>query len=148
MHSELTGISWAARPNALTARLQPHERVTLGFLTILAILGFARHVPPGRSIILFLLPVALYVLWLLEARLSKTWTRILREWASLALLLIAYWSLELFAAPSRQWWQSTWLSWDRHILYSIGLKSWIEAGGQIFPYLGVLLSCRYSLHAL
>lgn len=135
MQSELTGIATATQPKAVTANLCPHEKVILTFLTILAILGFARQVPFERRMILCLLPAALWTIWFFESRLSQSWTRILREWASLSLLLLAYWSLELFANPSRDWRQSTWLSWDRLLLHSVGLKHWIEAGGQALPTL-------------
>lgn len=142
MQSELTGIVTATQPNAVTARLHPHERVILTFLAILAILTFARPVPIERRLTLCLLPAALWCFWFLESRLSKSWTRILREWASLSLLLVAYWSLELFASPSQEWRQSTWLAWDRRLLYSVGLKQWIEAGGRALP---TLLETAYLL---
>lgn len=142
MQSELTGIVTATQPNAVTARLHPHERVILTFLAILAILTFARPVPIERRLILCLLPAALWCFWFLESRLSKSWTRVLREWASLSLLLVAYWSLELFASPSQEWRQSTWLAWDRRLLYSVGLKQWIEAGGRALP---TLLEIAYLL---
>lgn len=133
MHSELTGTVVTTQPNVIPARLHPHERVILSFLAILAIIGFTRQVSLLGRITLCLSPAALWLIWSLESRLSRGWTRIVREWASLSLLLIAYWSLEIFASPSQEGRQSIWLSWDRHVLYTIGLKNWIEADGKILP---------------
>ncbi|MBS1825245.1 MAG: phosphatase PAP2 family protein [Acidobacteria bacterium] len=135
MHSEWTGIIAAAQPKAVTAQLHPHERVILSFLAILAILGLVRRVPMERHFFLCLLPATLWGVWHIESRISKRWTRILREWASLALLLVAYWALEVFATQSKEGPRSTWLFWDHHLLYSVGLKNWIETGGRALPTL-------------
>ena len=72
-------------------------------------------------------PVTLWTLWKFESHASRPWTRVLREWSSLALILIAYWSLAWFAAPPLFTLEWMWRNWDRMILDAAGLRSAIEA---------------------
>ncbi len=124
-----------ARRAAGLQRLFAHERVLLLFLIVMAVLGAVRPLSSAQRVLLWSMPVTLYLLWSFESGASRAWSRMARQWTSFGLILVAYWSLELFAATPISHWQDSWISWDRVLLHDLGLKALIEAAGRPAPFL-------------
>jgi membrane-associated phospholipid phosphatase len=71
----------------------------------------------------------------------------LRDWAAVALLLVAYREMDWFSALPRNFeLQLHWLKWDRAILYQGGLQRAIEALGALLP--GYLELCYLLVYAV
>lgn len=116
-------------------RVHTAERVALVYFCYLALLAYYRHLPVFHRTVLTALPAVLYGLWWLETETSKAWSRIVREWASLGLILIGYWSLQWFAAGEPSHWESVWVGWDRTLLDQAGLRHALESAGSAGPFL-------------
>lgn len=114
--------------------LRSYERIIAAYFLFLAGLGTARSI--GFSKVVLLLAAAILV-WLLSkvwSRFDHRWLWIAREWASLAFILPAYWSTELFVQPYATRWNQTWLHWDQALL-NAGLRRAIESCGSLIPSL-------------
>ena len=122
-------IRWIAERSALCA----HERVVLAFFTILALLALARPLPPHYKVLLLALPPAIYLACLLETYSPHAWSRIARQWASLSLILLAYWSLQMLSGPRLSQWEARWIAWDRYLLDGLGFRAALESYGRAIP---------------
>lgn len=103
------------------------------FFLYLSALAWVRHLGPRPRLILFALPVAICGLAALESARSTAWSRVLRDWLSMGLILAGYWSIGWFAAPPLTAWQERWLDWDRAVLDAWGLRAAIESAGWLLP---------------
>jgi membrane-associated phospholipid phosphatase len=78
-----------------------------------------------------------------ESREHAETFSIVRDWASVALLLSAYREMEWFSSLPRNFnLQLRWVQWDRTILYRWGVQRAIEALGWLAP---VILEISYAL---
>jgi membrane-associated phospholipid phosphatase len=78
-----------------------------------------------------------------ESREHAETFSIVRDWASVALLLSAYREMEWFSSLPRNFnLQLRWVQWDRSILYRWGVQRAIEALGWLAP---VILEISYAL---
>ena len=105
-------------------------------------MGFYRSLRPAQELILLALPLVLCLLCKWESESSRPWSRITREWASMGLILVGYWSLEWFSRSHLSHLQTTWLKWDQAVLHNAGLKNAIERNGSGLP---ILLETLYLL---
>jgi membrane-associated phospholipid phosphatase len=114
----------------------PSERVTLAFFSYLAVLGFLRDTPVVHRTALVAMPLLIWLgLWF-ESHHSKPWTRVLRQWCAMGLILVGYWSIEVFSTPFKlEHLQTLWAQWDRILLFQWGLRNAIEAAGPLIPFL-------------
>ncbi|MFN7924223.1 MAG: phosphatase PAP2 family protein [Bryobacteraceae bacterium] len=93
---------------------------------------------------LFAAPLAIGTALRLEPASSRPWSRVTRDWASLALILVGYWSLQSFSSPPSEKWQTLWVGWDRQVL--TGLRAALEFAGPVVPF--VLESLYLLLYAI
>lgn len=111
------------------------ERIALAYFFYLALLSLYRRSPGmQRPFLVALLPV-LCALWCLESADSRAWSRVLRDWTSMCLILVGYWSMGWFANSSLHSHEGQWVNWDRAILNNFGLRHAIEGPGPAIPYL-------------
>ncbi|MCC6585943.1 MAG: phosphatase PAP2 family protein [Bryobacterales bacterium] len=122
------------------------ELVTLSYFLYLAALGMMRPLAMWQRGALLILPMVLYFIWKYEHAASTVWTREARRWGSLGLILVGYWSMEMFAGTPREQWQATWVMWDRMLLHGAGLQRLIESAGSVLPSL--LETLYLSLYAV
>jgi len=123
-----------------------HERVALAYFSYLAALGFFYPLSAVQRLVLFSIPVAIYFLLRWEAAESRPWSKVARQWASLALILLAYWSLAWFVSAPLKDWQAAWVRWDDQLLNAYGLRSGIEAAGPLGPR--ILETCYLLVYAI
>lgn len=126
----------------LRGGLYLHEWLLVSFFQGIALLGLIRPVPAAGRTLLLALPLCLWMLLRWEAAASRPWSRVLREWAALAAILGAYWSMNLFAEAQWTPWQARWVAWDRWLLHAAGLKAFVEVAGGLGP---ALLETAYLL---
>ncbi len=126
--------------------IRPPERIALCYFILLAVLACYRPVGGGQRLLLTALPVVLCVLWKLESSDSRPWSRVLRDWTSLGLILAGYWSMGWFANSSPHPREVQWVGWDRALLGTFGLRRVIEAAGAAIP--NALESCYLLLYAI
>ncbi len=124
------------------AVLRPHEVVASGYFVVLGILGVFRRIPATEISLLLSVPLVIYVLASIETFNSRRWTRVVRQWGSLALILIGYWSLGFFSSRPAAKWESVLISWDRTLLFRWGFHHAVEAAG---PIPGYVLETTYLL---
>ena len=138
----------ASRSLTLSAGPKPAEWVALAYFVYLAALSLLRQTPFATRIALVMVPLALWYLWRWESAKSRPWSRVLREWSSLGLILLGYWLLEVFSAPASIVVHAQWLSWDR-LLLDGGLRAAIESTGSAIPaILESVYLCLYGIPAL
>jgi len=128
-----------------------YERVVLAFFCYLAALGLFRPIASIHKAALFAVPVSLSALMRLETTASRAWSRVVRPWASLALILVAYWLLAWFASAPLGRVESTWVAWDETLLNGtglsgLGLKRAVEAAGWLGPSL--IETCYLLVYAI
>lgn len=111
------------------------EWVALAYFIQLAFLGLVRPIPASHRAALLLLPCVLFGAWVVETRTTRDWSRVVRHFASLGLILLGYWALGCFAGPPLQTLQGAWVQWDRGLLHDAGLQRAIESGGPIGPWI-------------
>lgn len=115
----------------------------MAFFVYLAVLGIIRQNPAHHVFALLLWPVILWTALVFESRHSKPWTRVLRQWLSMAVLLVGYWSVEWFSTPTKlEHLQNLWLKWDQTLLFQYGLQAAIESAGPVLPF---VLEATYLL---
>ncbi len=123
--------------------LHAHELLAAGFFLLYGCVAMAAV--PMKATLLLGAPAAIWVLCAMESRNSRRWTRVTREWASLGLILVAYWSLQFLAGARRTPWQDDLVAWDRGMLHVAGLKAAIETAGPMIP--GILETAYLLLYA-
>ena len=126
--------------------IHAYERVALIYFCYLAALGLFRPVPAPHRVALFAVPLFICVLIRLEIPASRPWSRVARQWVSLALILVAYWLLGWFAAAPLGKVEATWAAWDARLLNDYGLKHAVEAAGWIGP--SVIETCYLLVYAI
>jgi membrane-associated phospholipid phosphatase len=80
----------------------------------------------------------------METCRTRPWSRVVREWIPLGLILVAYWQIDWFAGTALTRWQQVWLGWDRWILETMGLRAAVECAGGVLP--GVLELVYFCLY--
>lgn len=113
--------------------LYGHEKVLLLFFATLGGLSLLRPLPATSRVALLAVPATVWLLCWAEEHSSRPWSRIVREWMSLALILAAYWSLQFFAQAHWTRWQDKWIAWDRWLLHDLEFKRGIESWGSFLP---------------
>ena len=108
-------------------------------------------VPHGiavRTLVTNGLVVAVYSLVLLHPRWrEREWALRTRDWATLALGILAYREMGWFAPTQRDFHlEDAWIVWDRLVLGSWGLKAFVESLGPVIPTL--LDLCYLLVYAL
>ena len=119
--SESRPINWtvAARPTVFRVG----EKVALAYFVFTAVLVSLHRRPVSRCLLAWAVPLILSTVLALESRYSSSWSRVTRDWAVLALILIAYWQVDWLGSGSTQaTWQHTWIGWDRYLLHQAGLS--------------------------
>lgn len=134
--------------HAANARLfWPWEAISIGLFSFLALLALLRQSPGVHFVTLLTIPVVIAAAVRLESLYSKPWTRILREWLSLGVILIAYWCIEWFSTSVKlEPLQNQWLGWDRILLHQWGLQRAVESLGPVIPF--TLESAYLLLYAM
>ena len=135
-----------ARAQALLPCLRAGERVAIVYFFYLAGLAWTRQLDVVPRALLPVLAVAILALAACETAHSRPWSRVLRDWLSMGLILAAYWSVGWFATAPLTHWQDRWLSWDRVLLDGWGLRAGIERTGVLLP--SALESAYLLLYAL
>jgi len=134
------------RARSLFPGIHPHERVALAYFCYLALLSFFYPLTALDRLALFALPVAIWAVLRLETAASRPWSRVVRQWASLALILLAYWRLSWFGSTPPGQLELTWVRWDEQLLNNYGLRPAIESAGWIGP--SILESCYLLIYAI
>jgi membrane-associated phospholipid phosphatase len=81
-----------------------------------------------------LIPLALGGLLSWESRVTRPWSRVIRDWGLLGTILIAYWQLQWLSGMDPQVrYQAQWVSWDRILLNQLHLRAAIESLGWVIP---------------
>lgn len=109
------------------------EWVAVAFFIYVATLAFFSPLSGAQRAALWAIPIALLSATRVETAVSQPWSRVVREWSCLGLILIAYWSIEWFAGSPAAPVQDVWLGWDRWLLNTAGLRGVIEAAGPAAP---------------
>jgi hypothetical protein len=130
-----------------TLLLSRAEIVALAFFTYLAALSWIRHLPLPHRLVLICLPLLFWSLWKWERAATRPWTRVLREYMTLGLILMGYWSLQWFASTSKLGnLQDRWVAWDQLLLRGYGMRAAIESLGGFIP--AILETVYLSLYAI
>lgn len=135
-----------ARAQALLPGLRAGERAVVFYFLFLTGLAWSRHLDLLPRLSLPMLGLSVWRLAAFETARSRPWSRVLRDWLSMGLILAAYWSAGWFVAPPIAGWQETWIVWDRVLLDDWGVRGWIESAGMLIPSL--LESAYLILYAL
>jgi len=112
--------------------IEPYERVVLAYFFYAAALALIREIAAPQRAALIALPFALMAAWRIESMTSRIWTRILRQWLSLGLILVAYWSMGCFATAKFVDSQTVLIGWDRAVLAV--MRPAVESLGGLFPF--------------
>ena len=113
--------------------IHPPEWVALVFFVYLGLLGLFQRLALTPRLILFAAPAVLCTLWWLEASRSSTRSKEIRQWSSLGLILLGYWSLGWFSSAPMESWQMVWTGWDRALLDTFHLRDAVEVTGAFVP---------------
>ncbi len=122
-----------SRIQAVWLGLRDGERVAVCFFVYLSALAWMRQLDAGPRMVLAAIPAAVCWLGAVETARTAPWSRVLRDWLSMGLILAAYWSVGWFVAPPHAHWQEQWLRWDRVILDQWALRALVESAGFLFP---------------
>lgn len=110
------------------------EKIALAYFAYIAAMVSIHPEPRSRYLLAWVIPVALWAAIAAQARFSAGWNRVTRDWASLALILVAYRELDWFAGrPPLAGWQQAWIGWDRYLLNDLGLRAALEHFGPSIP---------------
>jgi len=86
--------------------------VAVAYFAAMACLAVWHGLSPLQLSLAWALPLVLAAAARLETLHGVPWTRGLREWASLALILLAYWELQWFRTSYWEPWELRFESWD------------------------------------
>ena len=109
------------------------EFVALTYFVYTAILASLHFRASTRTALAWMFPIILWALVRIESRNSRPWSRIVRDWAPLALILPGYWEMNWFRSESLVAWEHAWVGWDRVILEGWKLRSLLEVLGPPIP---------------
>ena len=112
------------------------EKVALAYFAYMAVVLSFHTVPTYRYSLALLIPFLLAAAVALEARYSVPWSSVLRDWAPLGLILLAYREVEWFSGkPALTDLERIWVRWDHAILYDAGFRAALESAGSFIPSL-------------
>ena len=112
------------------------EKVALAYFAYMAVVLSFYTVPNYRYSVALLIPFLVATAVALEARYSVAWSSILRDWAPLGLILLAYREVEWFSGkPALTDLERIWVRWDHAVLYDAGLRATLESAGSFIPSL-------------
>ena len=111
------------------------ELLLLAYFTYTAFLASFHALPARQQAIAWCIPFTLWLLARMEARFSRKWSSVVRDWAPLGLILPGYWQADWFEYASWNDWQVAWNGWDRVLLHQAGMRAAIEAFGWPIPSL-------------
>ena len=114
------------------AGVEPYERIVLAFSCYAAGLAVTRGIGVPQRAALVVLPFVLMAAWRVESMASRDWSRILRQWLSLGLILVAYWSIGCFASDKLVDVQAVLIGWDRAVLAV--MRPAVESLGGVIPF--------------
>lgn len=122
------------------------EGVVISFFSYTAALSLYFSLSPPRKLLAALLPITFFLMACAATCYNRRSASIARDWAVLAAVLCGYWQMAWFGGRYADAWQSTFLSWDRFLLNTLGLRHSIEWCGAAVPW---LLEFSYtSLYAI
>jgi membrane-associated phospholipid phosphatase len=129
----------SSRPQSVAATVaavgfHPHERVAMLYFPVVCVLGVVRCAPIVQCALLLTVPLMWAALCIVENARSAPWSRVTRQYLSLAMVLIGYRSLDIVPVGASIAGQQ-WLDWDRALLDEIGLRALIESAGIVGPYI-------------
>ncbi len=124
-----------SRAQALLPCLRAGERVVIIFFAYLTGLAWMRHLDTLPRLLLPLIAMTVWAMAGGETAHSRPWSRVLRDWLSMGLILAAYWSAGWFATAPLTEWQARWVAWDRVLLDDWALRAGIESAGMLLPTL-------------
>jgi membrane-associated phospholipid phosphatase len=128
------------------ARFRTGVKVLIVYFWYVSLLTVIRLLPVTRILLASFIAATVVGLAWAAARNTRRWGSVLRDWATLGLIPVGYWELQLFASDRVLRWQNTWIVWDRHLLYDGGLRAAIELLGPSIPFLlEVTYLCLYAL---
>ncbi len=122
--------------------LRTPERILIAYFAYIAVMAMAWSLPVALISTAFAVPVLVCALAVIERAYSRPWSRVLRDFAPLALLLIAYWEVGWFTAPPLTGFENTLLAWDHHVFHVLLLRNFVESAGGVFP---TILETSYLL---
>ena len=122
------------------------EAVAIAYFFYTAILASLHRLSWPLILVAWSAPIGLGILAAMESRYSQTWSRILRDWAPLALILAGYWEMNWFATPATSEWNDLWIGLDRRLLSQWGLGALLERFGGVLP--GTLEAVYLLLYAI
>ncbi len=123
------------------------EYVVQAYFAYLSVAAFLRHLAWADRLWLIFPPILIFGAIRLEQAGSRPWSRILREYLGMAMILPSYWSVEWFATGAKRTdMQDLWVQWDRTLLHGLGLRAAIECLGGAGPF--VLETFYMSLYAI
>ena len=114
------------------------EWILAAYFAYTSVLALVLTIDPamsGRALLANALVAVSYVLLLRTVRRGGSeWPGVLRDWAPLALALLAYKQMGWFAPAGHDYaLERSWIVWDRMILHQWGLRSAIESLGVVVP---------------
>jgi membrane-associated phospholipid phosphatase len=81
-------------------------------------------------------PLVFLSIEIIERRVRRAWIAIARDWIPLALLLPAYWNIDVVAAPRSSYaFEFYWIAVDRLLLNNWHVRAIIESLGPLLPLL-------------
>lgn len=129
------------------ALLRNAEKVALVYFLYTAVMVSLYRQPLARCVLAWTVPLIAGTVLALETRYSSSWSGVTRDWAVLALILIAYRQVDWLGSVSTPVsWQQTWIGWDRYLLHDAGLSRAIGALGGLLPsVLEAFYLCLYAI---
>jgi membrane-associated phospholipid phosphatase len=124
----------AARARTILGPFRRVELIAIGyFAAVAAALTISSAGTAAQRIGAWAIPGLVATAVVLQNRFSRGWNRVLRDWATLGLILIAYQEVDWRPhGPLVRAWQSVWIGWD-HSLLRGGLATAIESVGGLIP---------------
>ncbi|MGJ5820701.1 phosphatase PAP2 family protein [Paludibaculum fermentans] len=127
----------------MLASIRPTEWLLVLFFLYTAVLATRFELTPARRFVSYAAPVIVLALGYAAASSGRKAADIARDWAPAPLVLLAYWQMDWFTSShTLRGLESSWLTWDRTVLYGWSLRSLIESQGRVIPS---LLELAYSL---
>jgi hypothetical protein len=110
------------------------EQVAVCFFVYTALLSLVWGLAPWKAVVAVGAPIAILALARMATANGSRKSAIAREWFVPALVLVAYWEMGWFASDHDSHREAAWLAWDRTLLESWGLKSFLEGGAAFLPW--------------
>lgn len=123
------------------------EKIILTYFVFMALMLSVRQEPILRRAFAWTVPLVLLTAIFAESRNSKPWSRVVRDWIALGLILVAYREVDWLGGKQPLFHlQDTWIAWDRVVLDQLRLRAAIEYFGGIVP--AILEAVYLSLYAI